>query len=59
MSSSKYIQAAVRNIKDYLNMTHPGQGLPEHASEPFLSRYVPELDMSAKLNDKDMLFYQL
>ena len=59
MSSSKYIQAAVWNIKDYLNMTCPGQGLPKHASGPFPSGYVPELDTSAELNDKNVSFYQL
>ena len=59
MSSSKYIQAAVQNIKDYVNMTRPGQGLPKHALGPFPSGYVPKLDMSAELNDKDASFYQL
>jgi hypothetical protein len=58
MSSSKYIQAAIQNIKDYENMTCPGQGLPKHASGPFPSGYVPELDTSAELNDKDASFYQ-
>jgi hypothetical protein len=58
MSCSKYIQVAVRNVNVYVNMTHCGQGLPKHASGPFLSGYVPELDMSAKLNDKDASFYQ-
>jgi hypothetical protein len=59
ISSSKNIQVAVPNIKDYVNMTCPGQGLHKHASGPFLSGYVAKLDMSAKLNDKDMSFYQL
>ena len=45
-------------IKDYVNMTCPGQGLPKHASWPFLSRYVLELYISTKLNDKDASFYQ-
>jgi hypothetical protein len=58
MSSSKYIQAAVRNIKDYVNKTCSGQGLPKRASGPSRSGYVPQLDTSAKLNDKDTLFYQ-
>jgi hypothetical protein len=40
-------------------MTRPGQGLPKHACGPFPSGYsVPELDRSAKLNDKDTSFYQ-
>jgi hypothetical protein len=58
MSSSKYIQVAVQNVKDYVNLTCPGQGLPKHASGPFLSGYTLELDMSAELNDKDASFYQ-
>jgi hypothetical protein len=49
---------AVQNIKVYVNVTHQGQGLPKHASGPFPSGYVPKLDMSAELNDKDSSFYQ-
>ena len=49
MSSSKYIQAAVQNVKDYVNMTCPDQGLPKNALGPFPSGYVPELDTSSKL----------
>jgi hypothetical protein len=59
MSSSKYIQVAVQNVKDYVNATCPGQGLPKHVMGPFPSGYVPKLDTSAELNDKDALFYQL
>jgi hypothetical protein len=58
MSSSKYIQVAVQNVKDYVNMTCPGQGSPKHASGLFLSGYILEFDMSAELNDKDASFYQ-
>jgi hypothetical protein len=59
MSSSKYIQVAVWNIKDYINVTHPGQGLPKHAVGSFPSGYIPKLDTSAELNNKDASFYQL
>jgi hypothetical protein len=58
MSSSKYIQAAVQNIKDYVNKTCPGQGLPKCASGPSPTGYVLKLDTSAKRNDKDKMFYQ-
>jgi hypothetical protein len=47
MSSSKYIQVAIQNVKDYVNMTCLGQDLPKHASGPFPSGYVSKLDMSA------------
>jgi hypothetical protein len=59
MSSSKYIQVAVQKVKDYVNMTCSGQGLPKHALGPFPSGYVPKLDMPAELNDMDVLLYQL
>jgi hypothetical protein len=58
-SFSKHIQAATQNIKDYVNMTCPGECLTKHALEPFPSGYVPKLDASAKLNDEDMFFDQL
>jgi hypothetical protein len=44
MSSSKYIQAAVQNIKDYVAKTHPGLKLAKRASGPFPAGYSPELD---------------
>jgi hypothetical protein len=59
MSSSKYIQAAVWNIKDYNTKTHPGVKLAKQPSGPFLTGYIPELDTMPKLNDKDTTFYQL
>jgi len=58
MSSSKYIQAAVRNVKDYVEKTRPGQKLATRASGPFPAGYIPELDTSPELNDKDASFYQ-
>ncbi len=29
-----YSNGWIQNVKDYVNMTHPGQGLPKHASGP-------------------------
>ena len=58
MSSSKYIQAAVRNVKDYLEKSRPGQKLATHASGPFPANYVPEIDTSPELGDEDASFYQ-
>ena len=59
MSSSKYIQAAIRNVKDYVANTHPGLKLAKHAMGPFPTGYIPELDLMPKLNNKDTTFYQL
>ena len=39
MSSSKYIQAAVRNVKDYVAKTRPGVKLATRASGPFLTAF--------------------
>jgi hypothetical protein len=58
MSSSKYIQAAVRNVKDYVAKTRPGVKLAKRASGPYLTGYIPELDTTPELNDKDATFYQ-
>jgi hypothetical protein len=59
MSSSKYIQAAVRNVKDYVAKTHPGRlKLAKRATGPFPTGYTPELGMTPELNDKDVTFYQ-
>ncbi len=58
MSSSKYIQAAVRNVKDYIDKTRPGSKLMKRATAPFPSNYLPELDTTPELNDRDATFYQ-
>jgi hypothetical protein len=59
MSSSKYIQAAVRNIKDFVVNTHPGLKLAKCAMGPFPTGYIKEqVDTMPKLNDKDATFYQ-
>jgi hypothetical protein len=58
MSSSKYIQAAVRNVKDYVAHTRPGLKLAKRATGPFPTGYILELDMIPKLNNKDTTFYQ-
>ncbi len=55
----QYIQAAVRNIKDYNAKTRPGVKLAKRASRPFPTGYIPELDMTPKLNNKVTTFYQL
>ena len=58
MSSSKYVQAAVRNVKDYVDKTRPGMKLAKRATAPFPLGYISELDTSPELNDEDASFYQ-
>jgi hypothetical protein len=58
MSSSKYIQAAIRNVKNYVAKTCPRLKLAKRAMGPFLTGYIQELDMTPELNNKDMMFYQ-
>jgi hypothetical protein len=58
MSSSKYIQAAVQNVKDYVEKTCRGHKSATQATGLFPAGYVPELDMSPKLNKKDGSFLQ-
>ena len=58
MSSSKYIQAAVRNVKDFIEKTYPGRSLPKCVTAPFPTGYVPELDVTPELNVDHSSFYQ-
>jgi hypothetical protein len=59
MSSSKYIQAAIRNVKDYVANTCPGLKLAKRAMGLFPTGYILELDIMPELNNKDAMFYQL
>ena len=56
MSSSKYIQSAVQNVKDYLARTNGGS-LPNRVSSPMRTGYVPELDVSPELDSDKASFY--
>jgi len=58
MSCSKYVQAAVQNVKDYLNKEFPGRALPKRASAPFPPGYEAELDVTPELDDDKASFYQ-
>jgi hypothetical protein len=44
MSSSKYVQSAVQNVKEYLAALPGDQMLAKKASGPFAGEYKPELD---------------
>ena len=58
LSASKYVQEAVRNVKDYFKREKPGQLWPKRASTPFPRDYRPELDITAELGDEEASFFQ-
>jgi hypothetical protein len=47
--SSKYVQSAVQNVKEYLTALPGDQMLVKNASDPFVGGYKPELDESPEL----------
>jgi hypothetical protein len=58
MSSSKYVQEAVRNVEVYLERNYRGLRLVKKASAPFPTNYCPELDTTAELDEDGVSFYQ-
>ena len=56
ISPSKYIQEAVRNVREHLK--NIGQRLPKKASSPFPRDYLPELDISDELTPDEASYYQ-
>jgi hypothetical protein len=58
MSSSKYIQSAVRNVKDYLAKKYPGRAWIKRATAPLPSGYEPNLDVTPELDPEQSSFYQ-
>jgi hypothetical protein len=58
MSSSKYVQSAVQNVKEYLASLPGDQMLMKKASGPFAGGYKPELDESPELEPTRANFYQ-
>ena len=55
-SSSQYIQAAVKNVKEYLTTTE--HKLPSKALTPIQTSYRPEIDTSKELGSTDAAYYQ-
>ena len=55
-SSSQYVQAAVRNVEDYL-VKH-GMKLKKNVRAPFTTDYRPEIDGSKELDDEGASYYQ-
>jgi hypothetical protein len=58
MISSKYVQSAVQNVKEYLAAIPGDQMLVKKASGPFTGGYKPELDDSPELDSTRAKFYQ-
>ena len=56
MSSSKYTQAAIANVEEYLQKT--GRRLGKKTSTPMVYGYRPEMDTSPELNPEDANYYQ-
>ena len=55
-SSSQYVQAAVKNVEEYLNKK--GMKLKKGVKAPFTSSYRPEVDGSEELDDEGATYYQ-
>jgi hypothetical protein len=58
MSSSKYVESDVHNVKEYLAALPGEQKLMRKASGPFAWGYKPELDESPELDSTRANFYQ-
>jgi hypothetical protein len=58
MLSSKYIQAAVTNIKNYYRLHFPNYQWSKRTSGPFPTNYVQELKTAPELIPGHMTFYQ-
>jgi hypothetical protein len=58
MSSSKYVQSAVQNVKEYLAAPPGDHMLVKKASGPFAGGYKPALDESPELDPTRANFYQ-
>ena len=58
-SLSQYIQAAVRNIEEYIEKSHDKRWkIPNKVETPMRSTYRPELDVSEELSPSDASYYQ-
>ena len=55
-SSSQYVQAAVKNVEEYLSKQEKWS-MPAKAETPMVSTYRPELDVTPELNETDAAYY--
>jgi len=56
ISSSQYVQAAVKNVEKYLEIL--GKKLPAKAETPMQTSYRPELDVTEELGAQEGSYYQ-
>jgi len=56
MSSSQYVQEAVRNVEDHLK--EQGRALSKGTNAPLSTGYRPEDDVTEELGDEDASYYQ-
>jgi hypothetical protein len=57
-SSSQYVQAAVKNVEEYLSKRdNVNWNLPKKAETPMQTSYRPELDVSPELQPADAAYY--
>ena len=56
ISSSQYIQAAVKNVEDHLDKK--GEKLPPRAKSPWSTGYRPETNISPELSSSDAAYFQ-
>ena len=58
-SSSQYVQAAVKNVEEYLSKDeNKNWKLPNKAETPLTTTYRPELDVSPELGPTEASYYQ-
>ena len=58
-SSSQYVQAAVRNVEEYIEKSHHKRWrIPNKVETPMQSTYRPELDVSEELSSSNASYYQ-
>jgi hypothetical protein len=58
MSSRKYVQSAVQNVKEYMAALPGDQMLVKKAYGPFAGEHKPEIDEIPELDPTRANFYQ-
>ena len=56
MSSSKYCKAAITNVKERLALV--GKRLPTKCKTPMVTKYAPDMDVTAKLKADGIKYFQ-
>ena len=56
LSSSQYIQDAVKNVESHLKKK--GEYLPKRATSPWVRDYRPEVDVTPELTSEEASYFQ-